>query len=69
MERVFEFFDLLPWIFGGVLIALSVIAAIRILIKGAKGETVHIEPVGLFQELPDTVTGLRKIEETRDDVF
>jgi len=67
MERIFEFFDLLPWIFGGLLIALSILAAIRIFIKTEKGETVHIEPVGVFQDLPDTVTGLGKTEKTRDE--
>ena len=67
MEKVFEFFDLLPWIFGGLLIALSILAAIRIFIKTEKGETVHIEPVGVFHDLPGTVTGLQNPKETRDE--
>ncbi|MBR3785537.1 MAG: hypothetical protein IKJ77_03955 [Firmicutes bacterium] len=67
MERIFEFFDLLPWIFGGLLIALSILVAIRIFIKTEKGETVHIESVGVFHDLPDTVTGLGKMEEARDE--
>lgn len=67
MERVFEFFDLLPWLFGGLLIVLGILAVIRVLVKAKKGETVHIEPVGVFKELPGTVTGLNNVEETRDE--
>ena len=67
MEKVFAFFDVLPWLLGGLFIVLGLLAVIRVLIKANKGETVHIEPVGVFQDLPGTVTGLQNPKETRDE--
>ena len=67
MAGLFEFYDFLPYVFGGLLFVLGVLAAVRILKKKKQGETVHIEPIGVFQDLPDTVTGLGKMEETRDE--
>lgn len=67
MEKVFAYFDLLPWLFGGVLIVLGFLAVIRVFIKAKKGENVHTEPIGVFQDLPGTVTGLQNPKETRDE--
>ena len=67
MEKVFEFFDLLPWLFGGLLIVLGFLAVVRVFIKAKKGETMHIEPIGVFHDLPDIVTGLQNPKETRDE--
>lgn len=67
MEKVFAFFDVLPWLLGGIFIVLGLLAVFRILTKANKGETVHIEPVGVFQDLPGTVTGLQNPKETRDE--
>jgi len=62
MEVLVMLFDYLGYILGALLTVLCLIAVIRVLKKAKKGETVHVEPVGLFKDLPDTVTGLGKIE-------
>jgi len=62
MEVLVMIFDYLGYILGGLLTVLCLIAVIRVLKKSKKGEAVHVEPVGVFQDLPDTVTGLGKIE-------
>ena len=59
-------FDYFGYILGGLLTVLCVVALIRVLKKSKKGESVHIEPVGVFQDLPDTVTGLGKIEAVQE---
>ena len=53
----------MEFVFGGLIAVLSLLAVIRILKKVKKGETVQVEPVGVFRDLPETVTGLGKIEE------
>ena len=67
MDFLFNLSEYIPYILGGTLILLSVFEGIRILIKTNKGETVHIEPIGVFNDLPDTVTGMGKIEARKED--
>ena len=66
MERFAELYEYFMYVLGGLLIILGLLAVFRILRKAQNGETVHIEPVGVFDDLPDTVTGLGKIEEKCD---
>ena len=63
MEGLFELYEFLPYAFGGLLFVLGVLAAIRILKKTKKDEAVHFEPIGVFKDLPDTVTGLQNERE------
>lgn len=67
MDMIAGLYDYLGYIFGGLVAVLCVVALVRILKKTKKGESVHIEPVGVFKDLPDTVTGLQNREETRDE--
>ena len=66
MERFAELYEYFMYFLGGLLVLLGLLAAFRILKKAKNRETVHIEPVGVFNDLPDTVTGLGKIEEKSD---
>lgn len=47
-------------IFFGLATVTAFLAFIRVLKKRKNGETVHVEPVGAFKDLPDTVTGMQK---------
>ena len=67
MDMIAGLYDYLGYLIGGLFVVICIIAFVRILKKSKKGETVNIEPVGVFQDLPDTVTGLGKMEETRDE--
>ncbi len=67
MDMIAVLYDCLGYILGGLVAVICIIALVRVLKKSKKGETVHIEPVGVFQDLPDTVTGLGKMEETRNE--
>ena len=64
MDMIAGLYEYLGYILGGLVAVLCVVALVRILKKTKKGESVHIEPVGVFKDLPDTVTGLQKREET-----
>lgn len=67
MDMIAVLYDYLGYILGGLVSVLCVIALVRILKKTKKGEAVYIEPVGVFKDLPDTVTGLQNREVTRDE--
>ena len=67
MDMIAGLYDYLGYILGGLVAVLCVVALVRILKKTKKGEAVHIELVGVFKDLPDTVTGLHNREETRDE--
>lgn len=67
MDMIAVLYDYFGYILGGLVAVLCVVALVRILKKTKKGEAVHIEPVGVFKDLPDMVTGLHNREETRDE--
>ena len=58
MDILSALYEYLGWILGGAVALLIVLAVIRVLKKAKKGEAVHIEPIGVFKDLPDTVTGM-----------
>lgn len=67
MEMIAMLYDYLGYVLGGLLVLLCLIALIRVLMKAKRGESVHIEPQGVLRDLPDTVTGLGKIEEVQEN--
>ena len=67
MDKIAGLYDYLGYMIGGLFAVICIIAFVRILMKSKRGETVHIEPIGVFQDLTDTVTGLGKMEEIRDE--
>ncbi len=64
MERLLDIIsgsaEVIIFIAFGVLIALAVI---RSLIKVKRGEKIDITPVGVYNDLPSSVTGLNKHKE------
>ena len=56
---------------GGSISLLIIIASARLIIARKKGKKVDIKPVGVFEDLPSSVTGMNKydviVEETEDE--
>ena len=47
-------------IFGGFMAVLTLVAIIRIIVKAKRGEKVEITPVGIMNDLPESITGTRR---------
>ena len=64
MEAILDFLDeyagIIIFAFFGLLTAAAVI---RSLIKVKKGEKIDITPVGVYNDLPSSVTGLNKYKD------
>ena len=45
---------------GSLFFLLNVVAIVRIIIKRCRGEQIEITPVGIANDLPDSVTGMNK---------
>ena len=66
MEGIFEIFaDNIGILFAIAFSLLTAIAVIRSLIKVSKGKKIDIEPVGVYRDLPSSVTGLNKNKERK----
>ena len=63
MDMIAGLYDYLGYILGGLIAVLCMFALVCVLKKAKKGETVQIEPVGVFKDLPDTVTGIQNVED------
>ena len=46
-----------------VVVVITVLAVIRSMIKIRKNRSIDITPVGVFEDLPESVTGIRKSKE------
>ena len=46
--------------FGSVLAIILVAAVIRVIVKHRRGEEIETTPVGVMNDLPDSVTGMNK---------
>ncbi len=61
MGKILDFLDessgLIFFVIFGVITALAVI---RVIIKMKKREPINITPVGVFNDLPESVTGIKK---------
>ena len=61
MAEVLEIISDKMWIVLGVLFGLIVLLSIiRSMIKLRKGKKINITPVGVYRDLPGSVTGLNK---------
>ena len=59
-DMIYDNLGVLLFIFMAVITAL---ALIRSLIKAKRGKSVNITPVGVFNDLPESVTGIKKNKE------
>ncbi len=53
-------------VFGILFAVLAVAVAVRLIIKMHRGEEITITPVGIANDLPDSVTGLNKYSDALD---
>ena len=64
MGKILDFLDessgLIFFVIFGVITALAVI---RVIIKMKKREPINITPVGVFNDLPESVTGIKKTKD------
>ena len=47
-------------VFGVLFAAIAFVAVVRLIIKMHRGEETEITPVGIANDLPDSITGLNK---------
>ena len=52
--------DYMNIVFGVLFAAITFVAVVRLIIKMHRGEEIEITPVGIANDLPDSVTGLNK---------
>ena len=66
METIFEISDILGIIIGVLLAFLTAIAITRIVIKIRKGDHIEVQPVGVMNDLPSSVTGINKHDDMHE---
>ena len=67
MESILDFLDnYVGIIFFAVFGLLAAAAVIRSAIKVRKGKKIDITPVGVYNDLPSSVTGLNKYKDRRE---
>ncbi len=66
METIFEISDILGIIIGVLLAFLTAIAITRIVIKNRKGDHIEVQPVGVMNDLPSSVTGINKHDDMHE---
>ena len=67
MENILDFLDNYAGIiFFAVFGLLAAAAVIRSAIKVRKGKKIDITPVGVYNDLPSSVTGLNKYKDRRE---
>ena len=63
-----RFLETLGSVYGylmpGAFIVLGIIAAVRVYIKMKRGEKVELTPVGAVKDMPSSVTGMNKHEDS-----
>ena len=65
--KAFEFIaDHAGWLVLIIVVILSLIAGIRSAVKVSKGKSISVPPVGVFKDLPSSVTGANKYKDNQD---
>lgn len=66
MDIVDLILDNLGIVFAILFSLLTAAAVIRSLVKVSKGKKIDIDPVGVYRDLPSSVTGLNKHKDRHD---
>ena len=67
METTLDFLEgFAGWILLAIIGVITVIAVIRSAIKVKKGKKLDIPPVGVYNDLPSSVTGLNKYKDRHE---
>ena len=64
MSKLFDLtFGNIPLLLFAIMAVITVLAVVRTLIKMKKKRAINVTPVGVFNELPESVTGMNKSKE------
>ena len=64
MSKLFDLtFGNIPLLLFFIMAVITVLAVVRTLIKMKKKRAINVTPVGVFNDLPESVTGMNKNKE------
>ena len=64
MSKLFDLtFGNIPLLLFAIMAVITVLAVVRTLIKMKKKRAINVTPVGVFNDLPESVTGMNKSKE------
>ena len=64
MSKLFDLtFGNIPLLLFFIIAVITVLAVVRTLIKVKKKRAINVTPVGVFNDLPESVTGMNKNKE------
>lgn len=64
MSKLFDLtFGNIPLLLFFIMAVITVLAVVRTLIKMKKKRAINVTPVGVFNDLPESVTGMNKSKE------
>ena len=64
MSKLFDLtFGNIPLLLFAIMAVITVLAVVRTLIKMKKKKAINVTPVGVFNDLPESVTGMNKSKE------
>ena len=64
MSKLFDLtFGNIPLLLFAIMAVITVLAVVRTLIKMKKKRAINVTPVGVFSDLPESVTGMSKSKE------
>ena len=64
MSKLFDLtFGNIPLLLFAIMAVITVLAVVRTLIKMKKKRAINVTPVGVFNDLPESVTGISKSKE------
>ena len=64
MSKLFDLtFGNIPLLLFAIMAVITVLAVVRTLIKIKKKRAINVTPVGVFNDLPESVTGMSKSKE------
>ena len=64
MSKLFDLtFGNIPLLLFFIIAVITVLAVVRTLIKMKKKRAINVTPVGVFNDLPESVTGMSKSKE------
>ena len=64
MSKLFDLtFGNIPLLLFAIMAVITVLAVVRTLIKMKKKRAINVTPVGVFNDLPESVTGMKKSKE------
>ena len=64
MSKLFDLtFGNIPLLLFAIMAVITALAVVRTLIKMKKKKAINVTPVGVFSDLPESVTGMKKSKE------